>query len=541
MNDESTSKKMVSTFFGKYLPQSQGKFIAMLVIAFLMGVGALMGSLWRLSSTMVESIALQNAVTYTTTLGAVRDYYATEVVERLAQSQVEVTHDYHEKTGAIPVPATLNIELGERITEISGGVQVRFYSDFPFLSRTNGGPKDDFERTALMMLRKDPEQPYYRFEPINDHQSLRYAVASIMQPSCVNCHNSHPLSPKTDWQAGDVRGVLEVIQPVDDAFKRVESTMQYSTILTIFLSLGGLVGLGSIIYRLNQNSLALAQYAVDLEHEIKERQRAEAEKLRLNAIQQEVLLARNLQQTLLPPVKPDWREIDAICYNRPAHGVSGDFYTYHHFPAQHGEATRYIFVVGDVTGKGMSAALLMSISLASFRSSIGYHLKPNLLMKHLDNILLDYTRATHQNCALVYVELEPLQTAEDVSQTRPGYNVLVTNAGCITPIVRRANGTVEWVKAFGLPLGVNAKAQFDYQTVTLILHPGDVIILSSDGVVETTDTENNMFGFEQLEQVVADGPTTTAQAMLTHLQEKVSTFAGGADQHDDLTVIVVKV
>jgi serine phosphatase RsbU (regulator of sigma subunit) len=162
-------------------------------------------------------------------------------------------------------------------------------------------------------------------------------------------------------------------------------------------------------------------------------------------------------------------------------------------------------------------------------------------MKHLDNILLDYTQATHQNCALVYVELEPVKGTGNVPPGEQSYNVYVTNAGCITPIVRRANGVVEWVEAFGLPLGVNAKAQFDYQTVTLTLHPGDVIILSSDGLVETTNPEGVIFGFEQLEQVVVEGPTTTAQAMLTYLQERVSAFSGEADQHDDLTMIVVKV
>ena len=93
---------------------------------------------------------------------------------------------------------------------------MRLYSDYPFpWRRREGGAQDDFEREALRRLREQPEEPYYRFEEWRGRPSLRYATASRMRASCIGCHNSHKDSPKTDWKEGEVRGVFEVIFPVD--------------------------------------------------------------------------------------------------------------------------------------------------------------------------------------------------------------------------------------------------------------------------------------------------------------------------------------
>lgn len=142
--------------------------------------------------------------------------YASEVVARARESGVEATHDYADRPGAIPLPATMSVELGKRIGARASGMQVRLYSDFPFpWRRHEGGAQDNFEREALRRLREQPEEPYYRFEEWRGRPSLRYATASRMRTSCIACHNSHKDSPKTDWKEGEVRGVFEVIFPVD--------------------------------------------------------------------------------------------------------------------------------------------------------------------------------------------------------------------------------------------------------------------------------------------------------------------------------------
>jgi hypothetical protein len=140
------------------------------------------------------------------------------VVARVRELGIEATHDYLSKPGAIPLPATMSVALGKRISDRASGMQVRLYSDYPFpWRRDDGGPRDDFEREALNRLRQNPDEPFYRFQDYRGRSSLRYATASRMRATCIACHNTLKDSPRTDWKEGDVRGVFEVIFPVDKA------------------------------------------------------------------------------------------------------------------------------------------------------------------------------------------------------------------------------------------------------------------------------------------------------------------------------------
>jgi tRNA A-37 threonylcarbamoyl transferase component Bud32 len=169
----------------------------------------------RIKEELLKAL-IQNARLTSDALTEFNSLYASEVVARVREHGIDVTHDYQGKPKAIPLPATMSVELGKRIAGRGAGMQVRLYSDYPFIFRTDGGPKDDFEREALAQLRRQPDRPFYRFEDYNGRPSLRYATASRMRASCIDCHNSHPDSPKRDWKEGDVRGAFEVIFPVND-------------------------------------------------------------------------------------------------------------------------------------------------------------------------------------------------------------------------------------------------------------------------------------------------------------------------------------
>jgi len=304
-------------------------------------------------------------------------------------------------------------------------------------------------------------------------------------------------------------------------------------LLAVALSLVGLVGLGAVIHRLRQNSTALDQYARDLEQEIIQRKEAEAEKLRLAAIEQELKVAYNLQQSLLPPSQPNWPDLDVRCHSQPARQVGGDFYAYYAF--SEAECAHYAVVVGDVTGKGTPAALLMSISLASFRSSIRQAFTPSHLMAHLDQSLADYVIPNQQNCALVYAEF----VQDCIYDPNPEWTMRVANAGGIAPLVRRNGGTVEWIDIGGLPLGIGLGAQLGYQTVELQVTSQDLIIFVSDGVIEANNSESEMYGFDRLTEAVIHGPASSADAMLHHLRTEVASFVGATTPHDDITIVVV--
>src|SRR5262249_47666523 len=123
------------------------------------------------------------------------------------------------------------------------GVQVRQYSDYPFPWRAGSGPRDDFEREALLRLRQSKgQEAVHEFTAIGGKRVVRYAQARGTERSRVECHNTHPQSPRKDWQEGDVRGVPEIIRPLDKDEARVGEALRLALLLSAIVScllLGG--------------------------------------------------------------------------------------------------------------------------------------------------------------------------------------------------------------------------------------------------------------------------------------------------------------
>ena len=195
--------------------------------------------LWHLShlsEQLVQTTALQGAALEADILQQVQDFYSKVVVDSL-KDEVQVTHRYTLIKGAIPVPASFTIDLGEHIRKSqTTAMFVRLYSDYPFRYRNDGGPQDEFEQLALAYLRGNAGKPFYRFESYQGRKSLRYAAARVMEASCVACHNSHEDSTKTDWKVGDVRGVLEVIRPLDQDILRTQTSLRDTFLYMLALS-----------------------------------------------------------------------------------------------------------------------------------------------------------------------------------------------------------------------------------------------------------------------------------------------------------------
>lgn len=142
-------------------------------------------------------------------------FYSARVVDR-ALGAVAVTNRYRERPHAIPLPATFTIDLGQQISgDVRRGMQVRLYSDYPFPGR-EGRRLDEWEERALRRLKENPGGEVAEFVTDGDHFGLRYATPRLMQPSCLSCHNDPSTgSPRTDWKVGDVRGVLDIVRPLD--------------------------------------------------------------------------------------------------------------------------------------------------------------------------------------------------------------------------------------------------------------------------------------------------------------------------------------
>ncbi len=184
------------------------------------------GYLSSLTDALVHASALESAALQSQILLEVNNSYS-DVVKRAKAGKLTVTHEYMGDPAAIPIPATFTIELGQQISDRSeSGVQIRLYSEYPFKSRRNGGPRDEFESDALQKLRINPAIPVYQFADFKGRPALRYATARLMQQTCVDCHNSHPDSPKKDWKVGELRGAVEIIQPLDKDVERTRNGLR---------------------------------------------------------------------------------------------------------------------------------------------------------------------------------------------------------------------------------------------------------------------------------------------------------------------------
>jgi signal transduction histidine kinase/DNA-binding response OmpR family regulator len=215
--------------------------VYVLLLLFITGTVGAFWTLLRQSSALYEAMALQGTELQAQMLVDFRRIYSDRVVARM--DAVPATHDYAGRPGTIPLPATLAMELADEINRGTAGAYARLYSDFPFPWRTDGGPRDEFERAALAALRATPDQPFHRFEEFQGRPSLRYAIADRMEASCVGCHNGHPQSPKRDWRVGEVRGVLEVVRPLDRGIAMSRAGVRWTLLASMLMSGLGLLGL----------------------------------------------------------------------------------------------------------------------------------------------------------------------------------------------------------------------------------------------------------------------------------------------------------
>jgi PAS domain S-box-containing protein len=207
--------------------------------------------LFRQSSALYNEMAIQGTELQAKAIEEFRQIYTSEVVDRLRNHGVEVTHDYANRKKVVPLPATLTIEIGKRFERDWPGAHVRLISEHPFPARKDR-VLDEFEREALRELSANPGKPFFRFEDYERRHSLRYAVADILESHCVECHYNHPDSPKRDWKVGDVRGVLEVIRPLDHNIARAHSRLQWTMYLVVSSYAVGVVGLGLVARRLRR-------------------------------------------------------------------------------------------------------------------------------------------------------------------------------------------------------------------------------------------------------------------------------------------------
>ena len=239
-------------------------------------------------------------------------------------------------------------------------------------------------------------------------------------------------------------------------------------------------------------------------------------------------LARDIQQGLLPHTPP-WRNEVLSVYGRslPASEVGGDFYTYLALPDG-----RAAVAIGDISGKGIAAALLMALTSSTLEAQAHFMAHPAALLAALHEALRPRLQANQMNAAL-----------QIASFAADGCSVTVANAGMIAPLLAK-NGPdhlvgCAFVDVSGLPLGT--AITMAYTEVTVPLAPGDTLILLSDGIVEAHNCAGELFGFERLEHFVTRLPGgLEVGELVQRILAEVLSFVGEAEPHDDITLIATR-
>ena len=247
---------------------------------------------------------------------------------------------------------------------------------------------------------------------------------------------------------------------------------------------------------------------------LRERQRRMAE--------QELAVARRIQQDLLPKGVLAVRDVEVAGMNLPCFAVGGDYFDF--FNLSDG---RIALAIGDVAGKGVPAAILMSNLQAILRAECSRGTDVPHVPAQANRQLMESIQGNSKFVTFFYGALDP--AARRLSYSNAGHN---------PPLVVRANGAIEELEVGGLILGVFPMAEYDEGTVDLM--PGDVVVLFTDGVTEA-ESRHGLYGDERLHGLLRKLRGQSAHEIGEAICRDVAAFSHGLHQSDDVTVVVVKV
>jgi sigma-B regulation protein RsbU (phosphoserine phosphatase) len=269
----------------------------------------------------------------------------------------------------------------------------------------------------------------------------------------------------------------------------------------------------------SQTGLALenAELLENLTTEITQRER----------ISREIEIAREVQERLFPQSYPKVPGIDLAGYCRPAQVVGGDYYDF--FVLSDG---RLALALGDISGKGISAALLMASLRASLRSIASLQQSDLAsLIRHVNNLVYE-SSTTNRYATFFYAEYDPATSL-----------LTFVNAGHNPPYILRG-GQIIPLEATGTVVGLLADAE--YAQATIPMRPGDVLLAFTDGISEAMNHEDEEWGEDRMiataQQLLNQpGCTHSAQQLLDCILTAADKFTSGAPQHDDMTLLVCSV
>jgi len=245
---------------------------------------------------------------------------------------------------------------------------------------------------------------------------------------------------------------------------------------------------------------------------------AEKEYLRT---QEELRMAAAIQKQLLPQGRPELPGYDLAAMNLPARSVSGDYYDF--IPLTEKQLA---FCLGDVSGKGMPAALLTANLQATLRGQVFLENSPAQCLNYSNTLL--YNATTPEKFATLFFGVLDAVT----------HRLTYCNAGHDPPVLLPAQGRPQRLHTGGVVLGF--LNEFAYQEASVSMHVNDILLVYSDGITEAMNSSEEEFGEQRLLQALQRAQAHTAETIINFILEEVRHFAAGSSQADDMTLVVIK-
>ncbi len=245
------------------------------------------------------------------------------------------------------------------------------------------------------------------------------------------------------------------------------------------------------------------------------------------SLQTELKLAHDVQVSLMPKDHPRLEGYDIAGMSLPAKEVGGDLFD---FSDLRDDARLLGISVVDVSGKGMQAAMAAVFTSGALASEVRQTTSPAELLTRLNGAIYRHSRRG-QFVAYMFGVLNG-----------PERSLTFANAGQTKPLLRRGD-SIRWLDGTGVHFPLGMQEDSSYQECSLHLLPGDLLLFLSDGITEAMDVAREVYGSERLEAVIrtTDGHDHSASDVLDRVVEDIRRHAGDAPQHDDMTLVVVRV
>ena len=339
--------------------------------------------------------------------------------------------------------------------------------------------------------------------------AVLYAAASVLAVFLVRRHVNRPaanmaaacdavtsgdLSARTGFRPGELDTVSEKF-----------NTMLYS--------------LEKSLQELKDKNSELIKYSSELEGRNQELNR------RQRMIEFDLRLAHKIQQELLPQVYPRIQGLHISAANFQVGEIGGDCFDFYKL-----KDSRLGAFIGDVSGKGISAALVMSMVTILFSQLKDQHTSPSEILGKVNDIMYRHFGSQHSiylTCFFINVDVDDMEITFSCAGHNPPF------------LYRSDSDEIIPLEAEGFGLGMFSSVTFEEKRMPI--KPGDKIILYTDGVVDCRNEKGTMFGHDRLIQKVRENPDANSFRLTHFLVEELEEFAGGMSRQDDLTILILEV